>query len=120
MSKLIFPTGHSYLRHSYEDPENYEIPEAWMDNFKWTGREDYLEWVAEWKTILKSKIAAIREEKIARRNRFLSDEDRNAAQHERQLLRIDCHNLLILRIFGKVQSRRQRDERKMAVNAAIT
>ena len=109
MSKLIFP-AHSDSRYNYEDENNYELPSSAEENFVWTDRADYLEWVTEWKAELKRRIALIREEKAKRRNKSLEVSERNAANWARQLLRIDCYNLLVLRKIGKIRSARQREQ----------
>jgi hypothetical protein len=117
MSKLIFPTTHTHIRYTYEDADNYHIPTEWLANFTWTGRDDYLEWVADWKVRLKQKIVAIRNEKADRRDTRLADGVRNAANIERQQLRIDCFNLFIIRKIGKHMSAKQRDDRRNSIAA---
>lgn len=89
-------------------------------NFAWTGREDYLEWVASWKTELARRIARIRALKAIRRDKSNSLEARNSANLSRQFERIQCHNLLMLRIKGKEESRRQRDHRRRVDAASAT
>jgi hypothetical protein len=97
MSKLIFPTHHTYIRYEAD----IDFPDAWNKNFIWKDRVDYLEWVADWKTCLKAKIAAIQEEKAIRRDKSRDTSVRNGANQERQQLRIDCFNLLVIRRMGK-------------------
>jgi hypothetical protein len=117
MTKLIFPSTHTYIRYTYEDENTHEYPADWEANFTWTGREDYLQWVAEWKACLKQKIAAIRMEKTDRRNRDLTIAARNGANVERQQLRIDCYNLLLIRHIGKRRSAMQRDDQRNSLAA---
>lgn len=117
MNKLTFTTGHTYIRYSYEDENNYNYPTIWDANFTWTGRDDYLAWVAEWKTCLKQKIAQIRVEKRDRRNKDLDIATRNAANQERQQLRIDCYNLLLIRRIGKLASAKQREAQRRDIAA---
>ena len=84
------------------------------DNFTWSDRESYLAWVAAWKSELKTRIEEIRRLKAQRRNKSLSIETRNYANYQRQLLRIECCNLLLLRTMGKKLSVQQRDTRLAA------
>ena len=114
MSKLIFPTGHTFLRYGTIDKVSIEMPPAWMKNFIWTGRDDYLEWVADWKTTLQAKIQAIRDCKTIRRNKLANDDDRGMANAERQMLRVDCYNLFLIRTTGKQISAQQREEQRKA------
>lgn len=119
MNKLLFPTSHTLIRYGMFDEKEIEIPPDWRTNFNWTGRTDYLEWVAAWKAGLRQKIALIRKAKIDRRDPAIDDDKRNAAQYERQQLRIDCYNLLLLRALGKVEAGKQRDSRRdLMVNMA--
>jgi hypothetical protein len=103
MSKLIFPSQHTFIR--YDDTD---FPDAWNKNFIWKDREDYLEWVADWKSCLKAKIAAIHDEKAIRRNKSMGIWTRDAANQERQQLRIDCFNLFVIRRMGKRSAGEQR------------
>lgn len=113
MSKLIFTPPYSTA--TYEDENTFNIPTAWEANFVWTGRDDYLEWVTDWKTILRTKIAEIHAEKAIRRNKAKSIEERNSANYQRQALRAECRDLMIIRKIGKQRSVKQRDElRKVA------
>lgn len=84
------------------------------ESFTWTDRESYLAWVATWKSELKARIAEIRRLKAQRRNKDLSIDTRNYANYQRQLLRIECCNLLLLRTMGKKLSIEQRTQRLAA------
>jgi hypothetical protein len=113
MSKLIF-FSETYIRYEYTDEDNNNFPNDWEANFTWTGRDDYLEWVAEWKDALKAQIKLIRDQKAIRSDKTAEISDRNAANLKRQQLRIDCHNLLLMRKIGKRRSARQRADLKLA------
>lgn len=103
--KLNFP---NHLPRLTED--DLRIPTL-QQNFAWTGREDYLEWVASWKAKLHEKIAEIRRQKAIRRDKNQKDEDRNAANSSRQWLRVQCFNLMLLRAEAKRRSVEQRKQR---------
>jgi hypothetical protein len=114
MTKVIFPTGHTYIRYEYDNEDTNNYPNDWEQNFAWTGRDDYLAWVQDWKLRLKAMIKAIREEKAIRRDRERDDGERNRANIERHALRIDCYNLLLLRRIGKIRAGQQRQQNKIA------
>lgn len=103
--KLIFP---NYARRI---DENDLLTPTIQQNFAWTNREDYLEWVASWKAELHTRIAEIRRLKAIRRDKGQKTEDRNAANVSRQVLRVECFNLLLLRTEGKRLSAMQRNRR---------
>jgi hypothetical protein len=84
------------------------------ETFTWTGRDSYLAWVTAWKAELHTRIEDIRRLKAQRRNKALSIEARNYANHQRQLLRVECCNLLLLRMMGKKLSSEQRTIRLAA------
>ena len=84
------------------------------ESFTWTDRDSYLAWVAEWKAELRSRIEDIRRLKAQRRNKELSIETRNYANQQRQQLRVECCNLLLLRMMGKKLSAQQRTTRLAA------
>ena len=84
------------------------------DNFAWSDRDSYLAWVAAWKVELKTRIEEIRRLKAQRGNKNLSIDTRNYANYQRQLLRIECCNLLLLRTMGKKFSVEQRNARLAA------
>lgn len=89
---------------------------AWAEeHLRWQGRDDYLAWLAEWKTRLHEDIAEIRKQKAIRRDKTRTIEDRNYANWERQRLRTECRNLMLLRRIGKQMSARQRTEKMATV-----
>jgi hypothetical protein len=112
MSKLIFPTEHTFIRYGTFGEMEVAMPPSWMKNFTWTGRDDYLEWVADWKATLQMKIQAIRDCKTIRRNKLANDDDRGMANAERHLLRVDCYNLFLIRSTGKQMSAQQREAQR--------
>jgi hypothetical protein len=110
MSKLIFSPAHTKTRYTDDvnkEPDKALLPADLASNFTWTGREDYLEWVADWKTRLHAMIADIRQQKAARPRG--TDEARCAAASACFRLRIDAYNLLLLRRIGKRLSAQQRE-----------
>ena len=84
------------------------------ESFTWADRASYLAWVVEWKIELRQRIAEIRRLKAQRRDKTLSIETRNSANAQRQLLRIECCNLMLLRTMGKKLSVEQRNARLAA------
>lgn len=105
----ILPTKYAQI---YWDEEHAH---KWCaESFTWNDRASYLAWVAAWKAELHTRIAEIRRLKAQRRNKALSIATRNYANYQRQLLRIECCNLLLLRMMGKKLSAEQRDTRLAA------
>jgi hypothetical protein len=109
MTKLIFTPGDT---ERYTEEDGY--PAAWDANFTWTGRDDYLQWVAAWKACLKQIIADIRAKKAIRRDKTKSIVERNDANGWRQQYRVDCCNLLLIRRLGKQASAKQREQHNLA------
>lgn len=70
-------------------------------------RAGYLRWVLEWKGDLKKTISAIHDRKAERRDRALSDHERNFANLRRQTLRVHACNLIALRRASKREAARQ-------------
>jgi hypothetical protein len=113
MTKLIF--NQNDAKHwFYTDDNTYHYPAAWEANFTWQNRDDYFDWVKQWKQQLHTMIAQIREFKAIRRNKTLDIAERCLANEHRQYLRVVCSNLLLLRRLGKIKSAKQRDALKQS------
>lgn len=109
MSQFIFSDNHTNTRYTDDtnkEPDKTLLPAELARNFTWTGREDYLEWLADWKARLALMIENIRRQKAGRS--LGSIEDRAAAASQCHALRIDAYNMLLLRRMGKRLSARQR------------
>lgn len=105
----ILPTR--YARTRWTDEEAMQ----WIgESFTWTDRASYLAWVAAWKAELKTRIADIRYQKAIRSDKAQEIATRNGANVERQELRIECANLMMLRRLAKAMSATQRHQRLAA------
>jgi len=82
--------------------------------FTWTDRDNYLQWISDWKAVLKEQIAEIRRMKAIYRDPSLDTEARAMAQSERHYLRIYCANLFLMRRMAKQLSATQRRSRLAA------
>ena len=105
----ILPAKYAQIYWDEEDAAKWSA-----ESFTWTDRDSYLAWVAAWKAELHTRIAEIRRLKAQRRNKDLSIATRNYANNQRQLLRIECCNLILLRMMGKKLSVTQRNARLAA------
>lgn len=92
----------SYNRLDEEEADKVEM------NF--SSREEYLVWVKQWKIALKEKIQDIRNEKAVRRDKTQDSWVRNSANIQRQMLRVECFNLLMIRQAGKKKGIAQRNK----------
>lgn len=105
----ILPTRYARTRWDDDDAQQ------WIgESFTWTDRASYLAWVAAWKTELKQRIADIRYQKAIRGDKSQEIATRNGANMERQELRIECANLMMLRRLAKALSATQRHQRLAA------
>lgn len=103
---MILPTKYARIRWDEEHAQ------AWIsETFTWTDRTNYLVWVAAWKAELKAKIADIKDQKAIRRDPAKTQDDRSAAQSKRHYLRIECANLMLLRMMAKKLAASQRQQR---------
>jgi len=105
----ILPAKYARIRWDEEHAQKW-APEA----FTWTDRDSYLAWVAEWRAELKRRVADIRRLKAIRRDKAETIEARNTANWQRQLLRIECANLFLLRQMAKTLSWQQKKARLAA------
>ena len=106
MTPTEFPTPH-WKRFEAEDADASPfLPSG--------GRDAYLAWVAAWKTELAATVARIREAKGRRRDRALTDDERNGAASERQRLRVRAHNLIALRLAAKRAGKARMAAERMA------
>lgn len=96
----------------YERMTAEEADESPLLSF--SGREEYLAWVAAWKAALKERVESIRAEKARRRDTSLEVHERNGANNERQALRVEACNLVALRLAGKRRSSAARAARLAA------
>ena len=103
---MILPSRYAHIRWDEDHAQTWS-----SESFTWTDRETYLAWVAEWKAELHKRIKLIRDLKAQRRDKSLSIEARNGANQNRQLLRIECANLMLLRMMAKKLSSQQRQQR---------
>jgi hypothetical protein len=103
---IILPEKYAHIRWDEEHAQDWV-----SETFTWTDRDSYLVWVATWKAELGNRIVAIRRAKAIRRDKTQTDEARGDAQSERQILRIECANLFLLRSMGKRLSATQRKTR---------
>jgi hypothetical protein len=103
---MILPSRYAHIRWDEDHAQNW-----CSESFTWTDRDSYLAWVAEWKVELHTRIKLIRDLKAQRRDKSLSIATRNGANQNRQLLRIECANLMLLRMMGKKLSAEQRKQR---------
>ena len=83
-----------------------------FDKFPFSGREDYLAWVQEWKGLLKEVESCIRDMK---RNRF--GEEASMAQFYAHIYKQHAHALLIRRRLGKRVSAQMREQSLALVSA---
>lgn len=103
---MILPSRYACIRWDEDHAQ------TWCgESFTWTNRETYLAWVTEWKAELHKRVALIRQLKAQRRDKSLSIAERNGANQHRQLLRIECANLMLLRLMAKKLSAEQRKQR---------
>lgn len=77
------------------------------DNFTWTGKDDYQQWVIHWKALLQAEIYNIAAVKAILKDKDTSPISRAAAQSEKTRLTIRCFNLYFLRHHSKKQAGKQ-------------
>jgi len=83
-------------------------PEGVPALLSFSGREDYLGFVASWKAVYAVEVASIRDLKRIRRDATRSDDARSTAQCEREIGRDRARTALLLRAAGKDLARAAR------------
>jgi hypothetical protein len=99
--------GSLHIPEDYCNRWNDNSLPALSRNFDWQGRDDYLEWVNNWKKQLVVEICNIHAAKHILKQKDASVVSRAAAQRDRSQLAIHCANLYFLRKHAKLQAGRQ-------------
>src|SRR4051812_29217898 len=96
-----------YLPKFFDTRWSDETLAALSDNFAWNGKDEYLKWVDNWKSLLQVEIMNISNVKSILKEKDISAISRAAAQRERTSLAIRCFNLYFLRTHSKKQAGKQ-------------
>lgn len=86
-------------------------PERLRENLSFSGREDYLAFLAAWSELHASTVASVRQAKRHRSDPERSAEARSSAQSAREYARVRARTLYAIRSRGKELAREARQAR---------
>lgn len=83
-----------------------------MTNFKFTTREEYLAWRAEWKAVYKQNSLKIRKLKVEIKEKARAGYGAGPLQSKKEWLRVTQREALEILVEAKKEAARQYNERK--------